>query len=302
MNHHIDTLEELATEMGVLTSYNDWTGETRRADPEILVRIFAMLGAEINLLSDAPAALRAWRVAKARQTLPPCVVSWERTAAMLPLRLPRHLAGSYGIEVLLESGAIRRYDGSLDEVPARPIDSPEGDGYVERSLTIPVGEFGYHQVIARMPGQTARCMLIAAPRAGFNRDVGKRWGVFAPLYSLHSQHSGGAGDLGDLLRIAQQTGELGASFVGTLPLLASFLDEPYEYSPYSPVSRMFWNELYLDPTTAPGFDRCAAAQTLLSASDYVAETAELRAMKRVDYRRQMAHKRRVLELLADTAW
>jgi 4-alpha-glucanotransferase len=39
----------------------------------------------------------------------------------------------------------------------------------------------------------------------------------------------------------------GGQFVGTLPLLASPLDKKDAiYSPYSPVSKLFWNELFLD--------------------------------------------------------
>jgi hypothetical protein len=42
-----------------------------------------------------------------------------------------------------------------------------------------------------------------------------------------------------------------ADFTGSLvdrwshpPLLAAFLDEPYNPSSYAPVSRLFWNELF----------------------------------------------------------
>ena len=40
---------------------------------------------------------------------------------------------------------------------------------------------------------------------------------------------------------------LGGSVTATLPLFAQFLDEPMlEPSPYSPASRLFWNETYID--------------------------------------------------------
>ena len=38
----------------------------------------------------------------------------------------------------------------------------------------------------------------------------------------------------------------GGTYVATLPILAAFLDEPCAFSPYSPASRLYWNELYLD--------------------------------------------------------
>ena len=36
-----------------------------------------------------------------------------------------------------------------------------------------------------------------------------------------------------------------------MPLYAAFLDDPFDPSPYAPVSRLHWNELYLDDATLP---------------------------------------------------
>jgi 4-alpha-glucanotransferase len=87
--------------------------------------------------------------------------------------------------------------------------------------------------------------------------------------------------------------------VGTLPLLAAFLDNPCEPSPYSPMSRLFWNEFYLDVTKIPEFAACPAAQKLVGSAKFQSQIAQLRASELVDYRAEMALKRKVLELLAD---
>jgi 4-alpha-glucanotransferase len=86
--------------------------------------------------------------------------------------------------------------------------------------------------------------------------------------------------------------------VATLPLLASFLDEPFEPSPYAPASRLFWNELYLDPRRVPELETCLEAKRLLESADFRREVEALRREPRVDYARQMGLKRRVLEELA----
>ena len=126
----------------------------------------------------------------------------------------------------------------------------------------------------------------------------RSWGVFTPLYSLHSEQSWGAGDFRDLQAFNEWARELGANFVGTLPLLPVFMDENYEISPYSPVSRLFWNEFYLHLPQIPELAISAEARGLIESVEVSTEIDSLRAASLVDYRRQMALKRRVLEILA----
>lgn len=74
----------------------------------------------------------------------------------------------------------------------------------------------------------------------------KRWGIFFPLYAFRSHNDWGCGTFNDLARLAEWIAPLGGSIVCTLPLLATFLDDPFDPSPYRPVSRLAWNDLYLD--------------------------------------------------------
>ena len=55
------------------------------------------------------------------------------------------------------------------------------------------------------------------------------------------------GDLTDLAELGAWLKELGDGLLGTLPLLAGFLEKSLiEPSPYAPISRLAWNELYVD--------------------------------------------------------
>jgi len=81
-------------------------------------------------------------------------------------------------------------------------------------------------------------------------------------------------------------------------MLAAFLDEPFDHSPYSPASRLFWNEFYIDVTRIPELENCTDARALCESAEVRSEIAALRAKSTVDYRRLMRLKRRILELLA----
>ncbi len=302
MNREIDALEQLAREMGILTSYFDWTGEAKKAKPEVLLPVLKLLGAEIHALGDASDALRAHYRVVQESLAPPCTVAWNGWDAKIELRLPSSELGSYSLELALDSGETRHIQGSLDDLPLQRFQTLGDRTVAVRTLPVPVNQLGYHQATIHAAGRSASCQIIAAPRMSHVPTQGKRWGVFAPLYGLHSKRSGGTGSLADLTMLARRAGELGASFMATLPLLASYLDEPFEYSPYSPVSRLFWNELYLDPVTAPGFAACEAARAMVRSPEYTREAKVLRDMPLVDYRRQMAHKRALLDELAKTAW
>ncbi|MDY0170331.1 MAG: 4-alpha-glucanotransferase [Thermoguttaceae bacterium] len=119
----------------------------------------------------------------------------------------------------------------------------------------------------------------------FTRDC--LWGVFLPLYALHRESSDGAGDFSDLEALMEWTAGRGGSLVATLPLLATLWELTDDPSPYNPASRLFWNEFYLDPRRIPGFARGDCPPR----SDPEAGL--------VDYRQEMAEKRRVLQSLAE---
>ena len=118
----------------------------------------------------------------------------------------------------------------------------------------------------RLTGGNSESILFPreAPEGDFVST--KAWGVFAPVYGLHSKRSEGAGDLADLESLIDWIDELGGQVVSTLPLLSAFLDKPFEPSPYSPVSRMFWNEFYVDPARSPDSPVAAVAAVRRSSS------------------------------------
>ena len=117
------------------------------------------------------------------------------------------------------------------------------------------------------------------------------WGVFLPLHAVRTKGDWGVGSFTDLAELYHWTVGLGGSTVGTLPLMAQFLDEPFEYSPYSPASRLFWNELFVDPEATPEFRRSRTSRRL-------ATSARRPAERLVDYRKVYAAKRPVLDALA----
>jgi 4-alpha-glucanotransferase len=157
---------------------------------------------------------------------------------------------------------------------------------------------GYHRLRVAAGGRSAETLVISAPSQCYLGEREPIWGVFLPLYALRTRGSWGAGDFSDLRELAQWTAGLGGGVVATLPMLASFLDEPFEPSPYAPASRLFWNELYVDPRRIPELEGCPEAKRLMESPELRREIEALSAGSVVDYGRLIALKRRVLEELA----
>src|SRR5436190_10349616 len=108
--------------------------------------------------------------------------------------------------------------------------------------------YGRHRLQLAADGRTQDVTVLQAPRRAAAGPA-RSWGLFVPLYALPAPF--GPGDFTRMRLLAEWTTGLGGDLVGSTPLNAAFLDEPFEPSPYLPVSRLFWNELYIDPAAAP---------------------------------------------------
>ncbi|MGZ9148171.1 MAG: 4-alpha-glucanotransferase [Candidatus Deferrimicrobiaceae bacterium] len=296
-------LGRLARAYGVQTAYYDITHKRVQASPDTLLAVLRALGAPLAKAEEARDALREREQARWRRPCEPVVVAWDGDSAGFPLRLPGALSDArIGLHLRLEDGGVLNLPCDLSLLPAAQGTEVEGERYVVKTVDLPDGlPLGYHRLTAEVGGKTVETLVIAAPRKAYApREEGgeKDWGVFLPLYALHSRRSLGSGDLTDLAALMDWVSELGGRAVGTLPLLAAFLSEPFNPSPYAPASRLFWNEFYLDVARVPEFSACAPARELLSSPGFCDEVDALRAAPLVDYRRGMALKRRVIRELA----
>ncbi len=262
-------LGALAAAEGVLRSYTETTGRRRRASPAALAATLRALGHDVDESGrGAAAALRAAEAARAQRLAEPVAVAWGRARARIRLTRRERAAWTLAVE-----------DGG-------ELHGAAGDG----TLELPRLPYGCHRLHLEARGRTQTVAVLQAPRRA-HAGPARSWGVFVPLYALPGPF--GPGDLTRLRELAEWTAGLGGDLVGSTPLNAAFLDEPFEPSPYVPVSRLHWNELYVDPAAAPEWAASGRAREL---------AAEVRPPegRLIDYRAAMAAKRRVLEaLLAD---
>ena len=151
--------------------------------------------------------------------------------------------------------------------------------------------------------------MVAAPNSRPQPD--RSWGTFLPLYALRRDSGDlGVGSFRDLGDLGDWTNALGGSFVGTLPLLAPFVDSSGIYAgPYLPASKLAWNEAYIDLDSLPELDsedRWAAmareATQSAKRGPVGAGTGTGTGGKHADIAAVLRLKRPILELLAKSLY
>ncbi len=164
---------------------------------------------------------------------------------------------------------------------------------------------GYYEVkVCAQGGSTsaeAKFRLIVAPDRCYIPDAlqkgGRVWGIALQLYSLRSARNWGIGDFQDLATVVEWAGkQLGVAVIGLNPLHALKNSMPYHISPYSPNSRLFLNDLYIDVEQVAECKTAAEVQKRLADPSFRAQLDAARKSDLVDYNAVASAKRAVLDL------
>lgn len=292
-------LRELALLHSIQPSYQDTTGRRQHATAEKLVATLRALGVEAEAEQQITESLRSRRKEICSRGIEPVTVWWSGGPQLVRIRTAEKDRNvPIRARLTLEDGETMDLDPVAREIRATNLD---GTPWIDRELRFDARGIpcGYHVLTLSWNGGSRETFLLFAPERAFVPAADRRmWGLFAPLYGVRSERDWGSGDLTDLSKLIRETADFGGSGIATLPLYASFLSEPFEPSPYSPVSRLFWNELYLDPTRTPEFGLSDEAKELVSSAEFQRERSRLRDLELVDYKDAMALRRGVLEILA----
>lgn len=248
-----EALVELATRVGVATSYVGWDEHDHPVSAETIVSVLKSLGIDAADDDAIAAALAELDIEPWRRMLPSVTVVTEGTATTFGVHVPHW--DPVQVWVVTEDG--RTVD--VDQVDLW-VDPREVDGVLTGRATFAVPtdlEPGYHVVKALDPATDvgASAPLIVTPARLTTADRladHQRWGLAVQLYSVRSGRSWGVGDFADLAMIcAIAAGDYGADFVQVNPLHAAQPTAPIEASPYLPVTRRFVNPLYIRVADIP---------------------------------------------------
>jgi len=287
-------LRSLADRAGILREYVDVHGGRCEASEITCEALLAAMGFDASNERSAHEAMERLDAERGGRVLEPTrVVTQSSGPVAVGVRLPESLGDNveYEVECRLEQGSVDRRTGRL---PA---------GVSGNAVSIVLNETappGYHEVSLRLRGgggreKAARQRLIVAPSSCCSpqEKFGRRdlFGVWTQLYSLRGPGDCGVGDFAALGELVEWAGDMGASFVGLNPLHA-LRNRGADVSPYSPVSRLYRNVLYLDLSAIPELATCVEAKAAMG--DF---PASLRESGFVQYDEVLSRKLTVLREL-----
>jgi 4-alpha-glucanotransferase len=297
---------------GVQTSYTDGLGRSRDADQDVVVAMLRALGVPLDRTKDAAELVRAQRMAAMSRPVQPVLAyrvgRQDTVTATLPAKTE---LSDVWVSLEFEDGTTSR--ARLDQ--ASPTTLPttnvevevetdfevEGKRFVEMPLDLervargPIPP-GRHRVTLEGLGVPEVALVVAAPDCP---RAPRAWGAFMPLHAVRSTTDWGIGSYGDLGQLGEWVAARGGSFLGGLPLYPSFLDHPADPSPYLPVSRLAYNEVFVDPLTLPEFSAAEKARTLVASAGFAERVTGVRGGALVDYEEVARLKRGVLEPMAE---
>lgn len=204
-------LRQRATELSIETFYWDNDGVRHEADAEALRRVVEIVEADYSR-------------SQGRRTHPIVLGS--------PARV---YVGD------CQFAELRLADGTRHELAV-------GDDHALIPEPLPIGS---HTLALSGAGVEETTTIVVAPdRMPRSDRLAGCAALFAPAYALWERDAP-LPSFAHLAALGRALPALGADVLVTLPLYAGFLDEPYDPSPYAPVSRLHWNEVYLDDAGLP---------------------------------------------------
>jgi 4-alpha-glucanotransferase len=292
-------LRRLASDLDIQLAYRDFDGVRRIAGRDALLAAVTALHGPIEGEAGLDRTLAQVEEHIWSRGLEPVVVVDERRRGSAELRLPAGILKPLRCAMTPEDGPVLEWTVAPADLPQTSDLAVNGHAYVARALPLPPNlPFGYHQLQVTWPGGSARSTVLSTPGQVYAAGGTKLWGAFLPVHALHTERTLGGGDLTDLEALARWLGGQGAKLTAALPLLAAFLDRPFDPSPYAPVSRLFWNEIYLDLERVPEAKTCPEVRNRLADPQFRREMMDLSQAPLADHRRIMSAKSEALDLMA----
>ena len=252
-----DRLKLLADKLGILTEYYDAGADRKKyvIDDDTVKYFVKKLGYNADSGEDVEHSLEKFENRRWQETLEPVYVV-EQGNLVFDIVTPESDRNS-----IVSITAENRQNGKSFSVSSHVVGTEEREihhsRYVRQTCKIDMDlEVGYYDLFVEINDKKHKSVLAVAPVKCYQNsamDNGRLWGYTLQLYAVKSARNWGVGDFTDLKNFVDVCANSGGNVIGLNPLNILEHNFPENASPYSSVSRLFLNPIYIDIESVPEF-------------------------------------------------
>ena len=260
--YHDNLINELSELYGIISEYWNISGRKVVTSLETKKVILKRLGINVDDISEISREINKLRWEKWENVLEPVyIISEDAQPFEIPLYLPIGEEHQRLVEIKfsikcegVNSFEITTIHGS--DLVVKDVQWINGRRFIKIHLSDRKKRgLGYYDLNLEISGQEKlfdgenilkrNSKIIITPDECYTLHK-RSWGLSVNLYSIRSENNWGIGDFGDLLKLIDWASSLKCGFIGINPLHAIPNTEPFGISPYSPISRLYKNFIYLN--------------------------------------------------------
>lgn len=311
--HYDELVHELAEICGILPEYWDIFGKKHITSVDTKKSVLRAMKISIDSSEDLISEIHRRKWSLWTGFVAPVHVLSEKAAPLsVPVYIPVREGQESGLSIVWsledETGRTAQYTIDGAEINVSQQQWIDGIRYIRTNLAIEHNGIGYYtlHVECRHPekgffGTPGRLQkhskVIITPDACYippELEKGRAWGLSVNLYAVRSERNWGIGDFSDLKKITEWIGGLQGTLVGINPLHALQNTEPHGISPYSPLSRLYKNFIYLDVEKIPEVKELSDEQKIPISERFREELDIMRRQDIVHYEKVAALKEKIL--------
>ena len=296
-------VEQLAKAKKIADTYIDAWGNPATVSQESKAAVLAAMGYDVENEDNLRKQVEEEEKALWESPLDPVIVVRENKDIPLTVRLPEAQGEEeLAYTIKFENDARKPVKAKIEAKDFSVSETKEINGvkYVKKILTIKEDlPLGYHELTLKNNKKLGTIRLIIVPEQCYKQKPIKQglkiWGPSVQLYTLRSEKNWGVGDFSDLANLITNLAKWGAGFVGLNPIHALYPANPDAASPYSPSSRRWINEIYINVEAVPELKKSKNAKATIKDASFQEKLAKLREREFVDYAGVMKAKISVLK-------
>lgn len=285
-------LQGIAKKLGIATKFTD-AGLIRQeydVSEETIKFFVKVMGYNADTPEEVARSLQRIEIAAWKQTLETMYICRQDQVEFSVVLAEENQNEILDVQLTAQNSGLKSYI-TYDVVNNRESAIIDGKSKVRLhiKITSPL-DIGYYDLKVTVKGKTSKSVLAVAPNKCYEAPAmnNKLWGFAVQLYALKSERNWGVGDFTDLRSLVKLCSRAGANIIGLNPLNVLMHNYPENASPYSSISRLFLNPIYIDVDEVPEF----TFEDKVAVED---EIKELRGSELIQYSRVYPLKIRMLE-------